>query len=179
MSRPVWPHAAIAVPAFVTLTVLWSTHAYGLTPPINDRREALAGTWVGSGDGVTFCVLRLDSDGRGVALVDSGSDRWRAVLFHWSVSARRLDVRATSPIALSVAASANLSTQMVRTVDRKLPVLGEISIDEPTPSGMVLRWRAAPAGSCALVPEGDRIRQRQLSQHLLDALDATTKEQGR
>lgn len=83
------------------MTLACVGHAGAQAPPPDQSPAFFAGEWAGIGDGGTHCYLKLDSNGRGWALIDAGAGDLLGAQLRWHNQRQRLQIDEITPIAAS------------------------------------------------------------------------------
>lgn len=76
-------------------------HAGAQAPPPDQSAALFAGEWAGIGAGGAHCYLKLDSKGRGWALIDAGAGDLLGAQLRWHNQRQHLQVDEITPIAAS------------------------------------------------------------------------------
>jgi hypothetical protein len=75
--------------------------ANALTPLPDSSYGFFSGEWSGTGAQGAYCYLNLNTDGRGLVLIDSGSGDWLGARIHWRNRQQSVEVEKTIPLPTS------------------------------------------------------------------------------
>jgi hypothetical protein len=75
--------------------------AYALTPLPDSSPGFFSGEWAGAGFHGAYCYLNLNTDGRGLVLIDNGAGDWLAARIHWRNKQQSVEVEEIIPLRTS------------------------------------------------------------------------------
>lgn len=72
-----------------------------LTPLLDSSPGFFSGEWAGSGAHGAYCYLNLDTEGRGLVLIDGGSGDWLGARIHWRNRQQSVEIKKIIPLPFS------------------------------------------------------------------------------
>ena len=82
----------------IAIAVASIGNAGAQAPPVDRSATLFAGEWAGVGEGGAYCYLKLDLNGQGWALIDSGSGDLLGAQVRWRNQQQRLQIDEITPV---------------------------------------------------------------------------------
>jgi len=117
------------------LVLIWRGTASALTPPLDNSPGFFSGEWAGAGEQGSYCYVKLNADGSGWVLVDSGAGDWQGARMQWRNRHQTVQIEKIDPLT----ASAQL----------RITPLGKFSLGGGFNRSLTLTW-SEQSGSCQL-----------------------------